>query len=120
MLPSFGLVYSLYIATIATPVNKKKQKKQKKIRRGVALPPGKRTNNCSGLGPGQKNGSTGETYQKPVLPAGQWHLLTSSPSSCSPNGAARSNLFWLLHPSRCDSRNHSQREDHNDACVDEE
>jgi hypothetical protein len=36
MLPSFGLVYSLYIATIATPVNKKKQKKQKKIRRGAA------------------------------------------------------------------------------------
>jgi hypothetical protein len=30
MLPSFGLVYSLYIATIATPVNKKKQKKTKK------------------------------------------------------------------------------------------
>jgi len=43
MLPSFGLVYSLYIATIATPVNKKKQKNQKKIRQAVAPPPVLRT-----------------------------------------------------------------------------
>jgi hypothetical protein len=64
MLPSFGLVYSLYIATIATPVNKKKQKNQKKIRRGVALPPGKRTNNCSGLGPGQKKWQHGGNLPK--------------------------------------------------------
>jgi hypothetical protein len=37
MLPSFGLVYSLYIATIATPVNKKKQKKQKKDSPGRSI-----------------------------------------------------------------------------------
>jgi len=31
----------------------------------------------------KKNGST-EEPTKPVLPAGQWHLLTSSTSSCIP------------------------------------
>jgi hypothetical protein len=46
MLPSFVLVYSLYIATIATLVNKKKQKKIKKIHE---LNPEKKANNCSGL-----------------------------------------------------------------------
>jgi len=66
------LVYSLYIATIATPVNKKKQKKQKKIRQAVAPPPVLRALTPGGnyeqlywfpLPWGKKNGSTGETNQ---------------------------------------------------------
>ena len=58
---------------------------------------------------------------KPVLPAGQRHMLHFQPFELNPDtGQPEAYLFWLLHPSRGDSRNHGQREDHNDARVNEE
>jgi len=115
------LVYSLYIATIATPVNKKKTKKVKKNSPGQGASSGEENEQLFGFRPGAKKMAARGKPTKPVLPAGQRHMLHFQPFELNPDtGQPEAYLFWLRGPSRCDSRYHRQGKDRNDSCVDEE
>jgi len=115
------LVYSLYIATIATPVNKKKTKKVKKNSPGQGASSGEENEQLFGFRPGAKKMAARGKPTKPVLPAGQRHMLHFQPFELNPDtGQPEAYLFWLRGPSRCDSRYHRQGKDRNDPCVDEE
>jgi len=98
----------------------RKNKKNKKRFAGSGASSGEENEQLFGFRPGAKKMAAPGKPTKPVLPAGQRHLLASSTPSCIPDGAARSNLFWLRSPSRCDSRYHRQGKDRNDACVNKE